>query len=107
MIAPLRAAIEDTFKSRSGEINYIKSIAPPVATDDRVDDAHANGTPIVVGWDTLMPDVGAMLTDENQMLTGTKAPDAATTPFFGKWRARNTLSINTINTAWPPVPADD
>lgn len=108
LVAPLRSAIEQTSRSRSGEINYIKSIQPPpVATEDSVDDqAMASGTPVSTGWGTLMQDVGAMLADENQLMTGTRPIDWDTSVSFQRWKARNQMSINTIDTTWPPVPAD-
>ena len=46
------------------------------------------------------------LTDEIQLMTGTRPIDDATHNSFLLWKARNVLSIATINNTWPPVPAD-
>jgi len=103
----LRSTIDLVTGWRSAEVNYIKSIAPPpVAGADSVD-AHASGAPVGVSWDTLMPDVAAMIADEIQQLRGTAPVDAATLQAFRTWQARDLTTATSILAYWPPAPVGD
>jgi hypothetical protein len=102
----LRSTIDLMIRMRIAEIDYIKSIAPPpVAVPDSID-AHASGAPVAASWNTLMPDVAAMICDEVQQLRGTAPVDAPTVLSFRTWQARDLATQMTIAAYWPPLPAD-
>jgi len=111
-LAPaLRSTIDATIKMRAAEVAYIKKIAPPpVAGSGSVSgaagvEAYASGAPVAAGWDTLMPDVATMVTDEVQQLRGIRPSDGATALTFADWQSRDLSLAATINATWPPVPA--
>jgi hypothetical protein len=101
----MTTTIAQVIRARNAEIAYIHSIAPPVATEGRVH-AHASGAPVAVGWDTLMPDVATMVSDEITQLRGTTPVDAPTALMFANWQGRNLATVATLNRFWPPVPAE-
>ena len=102
----LRSTIDLMIRMRIAEIDYIKSIAPPpVAVPDSID-AHASGAPVAASWNTVMPDVAAMIGDEVQQLRGTAPVDAPTVLSFRTWQARDLATQMTIAAYWPPLPAD-
>jgi hypothetical protein len=103
----LLATIDQLVRARIAEVDYIRSIAPPPVAAAGSLDAHASGAPVGVTWDTLMPDVAAMVGDEIQQLQGTGAADAPTELQFRTWQARDLFLQTAILAYWAPVPVGD
>jgi hypothetical protein len=95
--------------ARDGAIAYIHSIPPPPVAADGSVHAHASGGLIVGSWDTIMPNIVPDVDDELQQIAGIRAtiklsPGRARLLNDAELQDRRTES--TINTYWPPVPAD-
>jgi hypothetical protein len=95
---------------RDQAIAYIAKLPPPPATDASVHRVKAHkADDVVPDFPTLMPGVISDLDDEEQQIQGL-AKDGAVTP-KGKTLLKDALvqvilTENTINTNWPPAPAD-
>jgi hypothetical protein len=102
----LRATIRAAYNGRDAAIAYIHSVAPPPATDDAV--GHASGGAVATDWATLMPTAALETADEIQQSRGMAIATPKLAPVFLKEvRVAAAATQNTINTYWPPVPADD
>jgi hypothetical protein len=95
--------------ARDAAIAYIHSIAPPPVAEDGSVHAHASGGLIAGSWDTIMPNVVPDVDDELQQIAGIRA---TITLSPGRARLLNDAELqdrrteSTLNTYWPPVPAD-
>jgi hypothetical protein len=95
--------------ARDAAIAYIHSIAPPPVAADGSVHAHASGGLIVGSWDTIMPNVVPDVDDELQQIAGIRGTIKLST---GRARLLNDAELqdrrteSTLNTYWPPVPAD-
>jgi hypothetical protein len=112
---PLLDAMSPTLSSaldrRDAAVADVHRLAPaPSADDARVHvQAHASGGAVVGTFDTVMPQVPAMLDDETQqidaLLAGGQDPAGKTLLRNAKGQILGTA--HTINVYWPPVPAED
>jgi hypothetical protein len=97
---------------RDDAIAYIHSIdtpAPPVDDKDGPPVAQAADDPAPT-WGTVMPALTGLIDDELQQLNGTLADPAlraGARRVLGDAVAQNTKTETTVNTYWPPLPADD
>jgi hypothetical protein len=93
--------------ARDTGIAYIHSIAPVAEPASVL--AHASGGLIVGSWDTIMPNVVPDVDDELQQIAGIRATIKLSP---GRARLLNDAELQdrrtetTLNTYWPPVPAD-
>lgn len=102
LAATLRGTISGTMSARDAAINYIQTIAPPVAEEGRVQ-AEASDAPVGGTFDIVMPLFVPQLDDEI-LQTNTTAMSASSPANFGGWVALKAgASKNLINTFWPPV----
>jgi hypothetical protein len=109
-LAAVRSTLARSLNDRDAAIAYIHSIpAPPPAAADSVT-AHTAGTPVAAGdWSTTMPNVTPQLDDELQQVEGSLAQPGLTgaqTSILQGADYRDLKTRNTVNTYWPPVPAD-
>jgi hypothetical protein len=112
LLGAVNTTIFAALDRRDTAIQWIQQNQPPVAADARVHaslHAHAAGTAVVADFPTLMPGVAGDVSDEIQEIQGETA-NGAVVP-TGKKILRDALvqdvlTENTINTLWPPVPAD-
>ncbi|MFL5827969.1 MAG: hypothetical protein ACJ76V_15710 [Thermoleophilaceae bacterium] len=92
---------------RDSAISFISKLPPPPAAAARVH-AHAAGAPVATDFPTLMPGVVPDIQDEIQEIQGEIA-DGAVVPTGKKMLkdalVQDILTMNTINTNWPPLPA--
>jgi glycerol-3-phosphate responsive antiterminator len=112
LLGAVNTTIFAALDRRDAAIKFISQLPPPPAAAARVHaslHAHAAGTPVAVDFPTLMPGVVPDISDEIQEIQGELA-NGAVVP-TGKKILRDALvqdllTTNTINTLWPPVPAD-
>lgn len=101
----LRGTISGTLSARDSAINYIHTIAPPIAEEGRVQ-AEASDAPVGGTYDVVMPLFVPQLDDEVLQANGT-AMSASSAPNFGGWVAlKATATRDLVNTLWPPVVDD-
>ncbi|HEY2602991.1 MAG TPA: hypothetical protein VGI67_15650 [Thermoleophilaceae bacterium] len=93
---------------RDAAITFIQQLPPPPAADAKVH-AHKAGGAVVADFATLMPGVAGDVADEIQQIQGV-TQDGAVDPtgkrILKDALVQDILTENTINTLWPPVPAD-
>jgi hypothetical protein len=103
----LSTTIFATLNQRDASIKYIHDHQPPPPPDGVV--ANESGAPIAVGWSGVMPAVADYVADEIQeldaMLANTALSDGSKR-IFRSAELQDTKTQKTINTFWPPAPAE-
>jgi hypothetical protein len=105
LVAPLRTTILSAIRGRWAAIKYIRSIAPPPATEGRVH-ATASGAPVVADWAGLMPNLVPMFDDEIQQMN-VIVGDVGTESALSNWQDRDQAAQAAVNQTWPAVPVED
>jgi hypothetical protein len=109
----VEATIQQAQKDRDKAVKYIHKIdvvtAPP--PEDRPQPLHRDGPP-VSGWATVMPNNIPYLDDEMAQIKGTLKLNKTTlsptaTSSLQTAQSNSKQTEDTINTYWPPLPADD
>jgi hypothetical protein len=98
---------------RDAAIADIRTLAPPDpdADEARVRARASGDGPVVSTFETVMPDVAGQLDDELQTIDGTRSDASDLTAggrrALGKAEAQVQRTKQTVNAAWPPIPAED
>jgi hypothetical protein len=96
---------------RDKAIQDVHTLAPPApAPADRRAVAHTSGGAVVGTFDTAMPGETVFLDDELQHIDGLQTDATDLRPggqrILAKARTQISTTEGTINTLWPPVPAE-
>jgi len=103
----LSTTIFATLNQRDASIKYVHDHQPPPPPDGVI--ADESGAPVALGWSGVMPTVADYVGDEMQeldaMLQNTSLSDGSKR-IFRAAELQDTKTQKTINTWWPPAPAD-
>ena len=111
LLSAVNTTIFAALDRRDAAIKFIQQLPPPPAAAARVHaslHAHAAGTAVAADFPTLMPGVALDVQDEVQEIQGELAAGAVVPTgkkILKDALVQDILTENTINTAWPPLPA--
>jgi hypothetical protein len=96
---------------RDAAVQDVRAIAPPPGADEARVTAHAAGAEVVNTFDTIMPQVSAMLDDELQQIddlqtAGEDLPPSGKT-LLKTAAAQISKTKQKINAHWPPAAEDE